>query len=304
MKLYARDFAGYRGTPPNPEWPGAARVAVSVVVNFEEGAELAISQGDERNEASYEVTREVVDHADPCMEFHYEYGTRAGYWRIMEVLDRHGVKATVSSCGRAVEQSPWLVRDAHKRGHEVACHGWRWEQHYFMTEDEERAVIGRTVAEITAACGERPVGWHTKSTPSNNTRRLLVEEFGFLYDSDAYNDDLPYFVDINGRRHVVVPYAFDTNDMRFHFGNDPMKVGDDFAQYVTDAFEWLWKEGEKAPKMMSIGIHLRRTGRPGRIGGLDRLLGQIREHGSVWFARRRDIAEHWIARFDAASLAQ
>lgn len=297
--MYARDFLGYGGRPPHPEWPGGARVAVSVVVNFEEGAELALSQGDERNEPTYEVSREIEGYPDPCMESHYEYGTRAAYWRIMDVLDRHGVKATVSSCGRAVSISPWLVRDAHGRGHEISCHGWRWEQHYFMKETEERAAIGRTVEAISAACGERPVGWHTKSTPSLNTRRLLAEEFGFLYDSDAYNDDLPYFVSVNGRRHVVIPYAFDSNDMRFHFGNDPMKVGDDLAQYVIDAFEWLWNEGERAPKMMSIGIHLRRTGRPGRIGGLDRMLARMRERGAVWFARRRDIAGHWIARFGA-----
>jgi peptidoglycan/xylan/chitin deacetylase (PgdA/CDA1 family) len=295
-----RDFRGYGGRPPHPQWPGGARVAVSVVLNFEEGAELTISGGDERNEPTHEVVAEVQGFPDPCMESHYEYGTRAAYWRIMDVLERHGVTCTVSSCGRAVAASPWLVQDAHRRGHEISCHGWRWEQHYHMGIDEERSAIGKTVEAITAATGVRPVGWHTKSASSVNTRRLLAREFDFLYDSDAYNDDLPYFVDVEGHRHLVIPYSFDTNDMRFLYGNDRVKLGTEFSAYVIDAFEWLWREGASAPKMMSIGVHLRRTGRPGRIGGLDRVLEHMRERGGVWFAPRRDIARHWIDRFGAS----
>ena len=220
---------------------------MSLVVNVEEGAELTLSAGDERNESRYEVVDEVVGAVDPCMESHFEYGTRAGYWRIMALLARFGVPATVSACARALEQSPWLARDALARGHEIACHGYRWESHAGMSEPVERAVIARAVETITRVAGVRPVGWHTRSASSVNTRRLLVEEGGFRYDSDAYDDDLPYLVQVGGRPHVVIPYSFDTNDMRFQAGGG-FTLARDFAAYVTDAFDWLWREGESAPK--------------------------------------------------------
>ena len=186
-----RDLAGYRGKPPDPRWPGGARVAVSLVVNFEEGGEFAVSDGDPVNEGIYEATHRL-EGPDPCVESHFEYGTRAAWWRIMDLFDTYGVKVTVSSCGRAVERSPELARDAVARGHEVSAHGWRWESHAGMGEAAERQAIARTVAAIEQATGQRPLGWHTRSATSLNTRRLLVEDGGFLYDSDAYNDDLPY----------------------------------------------------------------------------------------------------------------
>ena len=195
----------------------AARVvAVSLVLNFEEGGEFTVSEGDAVNEGIYEVDHRL-DGPDPCVESHFEYGTRAAWWRIMDLFDVHGVKVTVSSCGRAVERSPDLARDAVSRGHEVSAHGWRWESHAGMDEADERRVIARTVAAIEHATGQRPLGWHTRSATSLNTRRLLVEEGGFLYDSDAYNDDLPYDVSIAGQassrdplrirhqRHAVLP---------------------------------------------------------------------------------------------------
>ncbi len=299
-KLYERNFIGYHGNPPHPQWPDKARVAVSFVVNFEEGAELTISGGDERNESSYETIAEIVGYPDPCMESHYEYSTRAAYWRVMSVFAEFGIPVTLSACGKAVATSPWLAQDAVKRGHEVACHGWRWEQHYHMGVEEERSAISKTVEAIEEATGIRPVGWHTRSTPSVNTRRLLVEEFDFEYDSDAYNDDLPYFLQFGNRSHVVVPYAFDTNDMRFQFGNEHFKRATDFSFYINDAFDWLWEEGEMAPKMMSIGLHLRRIGRPGRIGGLHNILSHMTGRGQTWFARRRDIARHWRQTFPDA----
>ena len=288
-----RDFRGYGGTPPDPRWPGQARLAVSLVLNVEEGAELSRSMGDERNEGRYEVVDEVVGAVDPCMESHFEYGTRAGYWRLMALLEGFGVPATVSACARALEQSPWLARDALGRGHEVACHGYRWETHAAMPEEVERDVIARSVETITRVAGVRPVGWHTRSASSVNTRRLLVEEGGFLYDSDAYDDDLPYLVEVGGRPHVVLPYSFDTNDMRFQGGG--FTLARDFATYVTDAFDWLWREGATAPKMLSIGLHLRIIGRPGRIAGLEQVLAHVTGREGVWTARRADIARHWRA---------
>jgi peptidoglycan/xylan/chitin deacetylase (PgdA/CDA1 family) len=192
-----------------------------------------------------------------------------------------------------------LAVDAGQRGHEIAAHGYRWERHANMTEGEERAVIARTVRAITAAAGTRPLGWHTRSAPSPRTRALLVED-GFLYDSDAYNDDLPFFVDVDGRRHVVVPYSFDTNDMHFHQGRQRFVTARDFTEYVSDAFDALWREGASSPKMLSVGLHLRMIGRPGRIAGLERVLEHMRDRGAVWFARRDAIARHWIARFGAS----
>lgn len=290
-----RDLRGYGDAPPDPEWPGGARVAVSLVVNVEEGAELSLGDGDERNERVYEVVEEVVGAADPCMESHFAYGTRAGYWRIARVLERHGVTATLNACSRALERSPWLARDACARGFEIACHSYRWERHAGMEEAEERRVIERSVAAIRAAAGVRPVGWHTRSAATVNTRRLLVEEGGFLYDSDAYDDDLPYVEQVAGRPHVVLPYAFDTNDMRFQGGGQFVHA-EDFARYCGDAYDALWREGESRPAMLSVGLHLRLIGRPGRIAGLERFLEHVEARGGAWFAQRRQIATHWRRR--------
>ncbi|HTZ66717.1 MAG TPA: polysaccharide deacetylase family protein [Roseiarcus sp.] len=271
---------------------------MSFVVNFEEGGEYAVSDGDDRNEAVHEVEHRVVGLPDPGLDSHFEYGTRAGWWRIADVLGRHDVKATVSACGRAVERLPRLAQDANRRGHEIAAHGWRWESHAGMSEDDERQRIAWTVAAIAKATGVRPVGWHTRAPASSNTRRLLVEEGGFLYDSDAYNDDLPYTLAYGPRRHVVMPYAFDTNDMQFQTTNR-FRGASDFADYVLEAFEWLYREGLQAPKMMSIGLHLRVIGRPGRIGALERILSTMRARDDVWIARRDEIARHWLARMTA-----
>jgi peptidoglycan/xylan/chitin deacetylase (PgdA/CDA1 family) len=289
-----RDFLGYAGAPPDPRWPGGAKVAVSFVINFEEGAEFSVSEGDAVNEGVYEVDHRL-DGPDPCIESHFEYGARAGWWRIMDLFDAHGVKATVSACGRAVERSPALARDAVRRGHEVAAHGWRWESHAGMVEADERKAIARTVAAIASATGARPLGWHTRSAASQNTRRLLAEEGGFLYDCDAYNDDLPYFVEASGRRHLVMPYAFDTNDM--HFQHTQRFRGSDFADYIIGAYDWLVREGARAPKMMSVGLHLRMIGRPGRIGALETILRHVTQGNSAWIAPRVAIARHWRETF-------
>jgi allantoinase len=290
-----RDFFGYGSRPPRADWPGDARVAVSLVLNVEEGAELSIADGDERNEKVYEVVDEVEGIPDPCLESHFGYGTRAGYWRIIRVLERFGVPVTINACARALERSPWLAEDVLARGHEISCHGYRWERLAAMREEDERRLIARSVAVIQQAPGVRPIGWHTRSAASINTRRLLVEEGGFLYDSDAYDDDLPYIVVVDGRDHVVLPYAFDTNDMRFQ-GGGLFVHADDFARYCNDAYDALWREGQERPTMMSVGLHLRLIGRPGRIAGLERFLEHVHNTGGAWFARRMDIAHHWRAR--------
>jgi peptidoglycan/xylan/chitin deacetylase (PgdA/CDA1 family) len=300
MNGWTRDFRGYGGEPPHPRWPGDARVALSFVVNFEEGAELAVADGDERNEKAYEIIEEVEGGIDPCMMSHYEYATRAGYWRIMDVLAAHGAQVTVSTCGRAAERSPALMRDAVARGHEISCHGYRWERHAHMSEEAERRDIARTFDAVRDASGRDPVGWHTRSAPSVNTRRLLVEHGGFLYDSDAYNDDLPYFVSGHGRPHLVIPYAFDTNDMRFGPGGGFVQASD-FATYCIGAFDRLWREGDAGrPKLMSVGLHLRLIGRPARIGGLEAFLDHVNRKGGAWICRRADVARHWREVFGEA----
>jgi peptidoglycan/xylan/chitin deacetylase (PgdA/CDA1 family) len=225
---------------------------------------------------------------------HFDYGTRAGYWRIVRVLAQHGITCTLNACAEALEMSPWLAKDALERGYEIACHGYRWESHVHMSEAEERQRIARAVETIRRATGVRPVGWHTRCPHTPNTRRLLVEEGGFLYDSDAYDDDLPRIETMSGRRHVVLPYSLDTNDMRFQRPEAGFVTAEDFAIYVNDAFDWLWKEGETAPKMMTVGLHLRTIGRPARIAGLDRVLRHMLGTGKVWFARRDEIARHWL----------
>jgi allantoinase len=287
-----RDFAGYRGSPPPIRWPHGRQLAVSIVVNVEEGAELSIGMGDESNEFIYEAVERVEGVRDLCMESHYEYGTRAGWPRIRELLRQYGVAATLNANGRALAISPWLAQEAVSDGHEVSCHGWRWERQVYMDETTERRHMVQAVTAIEAAAGAPPVGWHTRSAPSVATRQLLVEHGGFLYDSNAYNDDLPYMVSCGGRPHVVLPYAFDTNDMRF-FNHGGFVHGDDFARYCIDAFDRLYREGAQQPRMLSIGLHLRIIGRPARIGGLERLLAHVAGHPGAWFARRDEIAHAW-----------
>ncbi|MEM8760114.1 MAG: polysaccharide deacetylase family protein [Pseudomonadota bacterium] len=292
--MNGRDFDGYRRGVPQISWPGGARLAVSVVVNVEEGAELALSAGDEKNEHVYEATEAVEGVPDLCMESHFEYGPRAGWPRIREALCARGARATINACGRAVLATPWLIEDAVADGHEISAHGWRWERHVHMDESAERRAISRTVDAITQVTGTRPVGWHTRSATSPRTRDLLIEEGGFLYDSNAYNDDLPYTVETVRGPHVVLPYAFDTNDMRFLNGGGFI-LAEDFSRYVIAALNRLHAEGAAAPRMLSIGLHTRIIGRPARIGGLEAVLDHALALGDVWFATRAEIATVWRA---------
>jgi peptidoglycan/xylan/chitin deacetylase (PgdA/CDA1 family) len=282
---------GYAGRYPAVAWPGGARVAVSFVLNVEEGAQFALSHGDERNEPVHEVKRELTGVPDLNMTSHFAYGARAGYWRITHLLHAAGAGLTLNVCGRALEATPWVGADARARGFEITAHGWRWEAHSGMDEATERTTIARTVAAIERHWGERPRGWHTRASASPNTRRLLVEA-GFEYDSDAYDDDCPHYVAVDGRPHLVLPYAFDTNDMRF-FDSHAFVQADDFARYVCAAYDTLWAEGAAAPRMMSIGLHSRIIGRPARIGALTQILDHLRVRGGAWLARRGDIARHW-----------
>lgn len=292
LPVHDRDFIGHAGESPIAFWPNGARMAVSLVVNVEEGAELSLGMGDGTNEHVYEAVERVEGVRDLCMESHFEYGTRAGWPRLRRLLAERRVSATMNASARALSVSPWLARQIVEDGHEICAHGWRWERHANLAEDEERAVIARAHEAIREASGVAPVGWHTRSATSPNTRRLLLEHGGFMYDSNAYNDDLPYIDASGGTDHVVVPYAFDTNDMRF-LNNGGFVHGDDFARYCIDAFERLYAESAYGARMLSIGLHLRIIGRPARIGGLERFLDHLSGRDGVWLTRRDHIASAW-----------
>lgn len=294
MAWRERDFVGYGGKPPVVEWPDGKRVAVSICMNYEEGAEQSIAFGDPAEEILGEWggylfppgVRNVTN------ESFVEYGSRSGVWRLLDVLDRHGVKATFFACAIAFERNPVVARAVTERGHEVCSHGYRWESVDHMTREEERERILAAIRSFESTAGVRPCGWYGRNGLGPNSRDLLVE-LGFLYDSNEYNDDLPYFVETGGGRHLIVPYTGDVNDV--HFWIAPGFVtADHFATYLRDTLDCLLAEGRTAPKMMSVGLHMRIAGRPGRAVGLERFLEYARSKPEVWFARRDEIARWWI----------
>ena len=292
---YPRDLIGYGAKAPDPKWPGGARLALQIVMNYEEGGERSILHGDDVAEA---FLQEVVG-MQPLkgvrnmqVESMYEYGTRVGFWRLMRLFAERDVKISVFAVGMALERHPQAAAALVEAGHEVVSHGWRWIDYQFVGEDEEREHIRLAVESLTKATGSRPLGWYTGRL-SPNTRRLVVEAGGFLYDSDAYNDDLPYWVRVAGKPHLVIPYTLDNNDMKFGMPQG-FNTGDDFFTYLRDAFDVLYAEGATAPKMMSVGLHMRLAGRPGRFAALRRFLDHVQRHRDVWICRRIDIAHHWI----------
>jgi allantoinase len=282
-----------RRIPVGFRWPNGAGLAVSLVVNVEEGAELSVERGDERNESVYEVTEEVVGAPDPCMESHFAYGAGPGWRRVREALVDRGAPATMSVCGRAALTHPHMVREAVADGHEIAAHGWRWERHAGMSEEHEREVIARTYTALRDIGGVPVEGWHTRSATTPATRRLLIEHGAFRYDSNAYDDDVPRVVRTDTGAHVVLPYAFDTNDMRFT-GRGDFVHADDFVRYCRDAVDRLAQEAVAGPRMLTIGLHPRIIGRPARIDALERVLDDLVGRDDVWLARRRDIAASWL----------
>ncbi|HAC69533.1 MAG TPA: allantoinase PuuE [Pseudomonas sp.] len=293
---YPRDLIGYGAQPPHPRWPGDARIALSFVLNYEEGGERNILHGDKESEAFLSemvAAQPLPGVRNMSMESLYEYGSRAGVWRILELFAKHQVPLTVFAVAMAAERHPEVIRAMVQAGHEICSHGYRWIDYQYMDEAEERAHLQRAIEILTELTGERPLGWYTGRT-GPNTRRLVMEEGGFLYDSDTYDDDLPYWEPTApaGKPHLVIPYTLDTNDMRFTQVQG-FHTAEQFFQYLKDAFDTLYEEGATAPKMLSIGLHCRLIGRPGRLVGLKRFLEYAQSHERVWFARRVDIARHW-----------
>jgi len=291
-----RDLIGYADTPPDPQWPGGARLAVNFVMNYEEGSEPSIGDGEPRSErglTEMPLPDPDMTGRDLAAEGMFAYGSRVGFWRLMRLFAERNLPMTVFGCALALERNPRAAAAITAAGHDICCHGWRWVKHYAMDEATEREHIAKAIASLRATMGDRPLGWYCRSAPSINTRRLLVEEGGFLYDSDAYDDELPYWVSVSGKPHLVVPYTLTNNDTKFQ--NASIGTGAAFFEYLRDAFDLLYREGATTPRMMSIGMHNRILGHPARAAGLERFLDHVANHPRVWIARRMDIARHWAA---------
>jgi allantoinase len=296
VTTYPRDLVGYGPDPPDPRWPGGARLALQIVMNYEEGGERSILHGDAHAEAFLgEVvgTEPLAGVRNVQMESIYEYGSRVGLWRLLRLFAERRVPISVFAVAMALERHPAAARAIVEAGHEIVSHGWRWIDYQFVEETVEQEHIRLAVDALTRLTGSRPLGWYTGRL-GPNTRRLVVEEGGFLYDADAYNDDLPYWVVVSGRPHLVVPYTLDNNDMKFG-AYQGFNSGDQFFAYLRDAFDVLYAEGAERPRMMSVGLHTRLVGRPGRFAALQRFLDHVQKHSDVWICRRIDIARHWIA---------
>ena len=296
---YPRDLRGYAGHPPQPKWPGNARIAVQFVLNIEEGSESCVLHGDPQSETFLSEIVGAQSFADRhmSMESMYEYGSRAGVWRILDEFQRRDLPLTAFAVAMALERCPEITQALVARNHEIASHGWRWLHYQNVPADLEREHLQRAVQLITRLTGAAPLGWYT-GRDSPNTRRLVVEQGGFLYDSDYYGDDLPLWSAVETRDgtrqpHLIVPYTLDANDMRFSSPGG-FNSGEQFFAYLRDTFDVLYAEGETAPKMMSVGLHARLIGRPGRFRALQRFLDHIETHDRVWVARRVDIARHWV----------
>ena len=297
---YPRDMTGFGATPVQARWPGQARIALQFVLNYEEGAENSVLHGDAGSEQflSEMFNPPSYPQRHLSMESIYEYGSRAGVWRILREFEKRALPLTVFGVGMALQRHPDLLQAFQQLGHEIACHGWRWINYQNVDEATERAHMARAMDVITQLSGERPVGWYT-GRDSPNTRRLLADYGGFEYDSDYYGDDLPFWMRVRKTDgdvvpQLIVPYTLDCNDMRFALPQG-YSHADAFYQYLKDSFDVLYAEGLDAPRMMSVGMHCRLLGRPGRITPLQRFLDYIEQFDRVWVCRRVDIARHWTA---------
>ena len=291
---YPRDLIGYGRTPPHPHWPNDAQLALQFVINYEEGGENCILHGDAASEAFLSETvgaSPLLGVRNLNMESMYEYGSRAGFWRLHRLFTQRQIPITVYAVAMALERNPAAAAAMVEAGWEVASHGYRWIDYQYIDEETERAHIHKAIEIHARVTGDRPWGFY-QGRLSPNTRRLVVEEGGFLYDADSYADDLPYWVYEYGRPHLVIPYTLDNNDMRFATYQG-FNSGEQFFAYLRDAFDVLYKEGEAVPKMMSVGLHCRLAGKPGRVAALARFLDYVQNHNKVWICRRVEIARHW-----------
>lgn len=299
-----RNYTGYGENPPHPHWPGGAKLALQIVLNYEEGGENCVLNGDAASETflSEIINAPRIEGARHIsMESLYEYGSRAGVWRLLRLFQKYKIPVTVFAVALALEKYPDMAKSFLRGGHEICSHGYRWINYQDIDEATERDHMHRAIDIIRHLTGARPLGWYTGRT-SPNTRRLVAEEGGFLYDSDDYSDDLPFWDHASGRPQLVIPYTLDANDMRFATAQG-FNTGEQFYTYLKDTFDTLYAEGKTAPKMMSVGLHCRLSGRPGRIAGLERFLQYVTQHQDVWICRRIDIARHWHEHHPAGVLS-
>jgi peptidoglycan/xylan/chitin deacetylase (PgdA/CDA1 family) len=288
----ARDFVGYGKSPPQARWPGDARLALNIVINYEEGSEMSFADGDGQTESGLtEGGAGGFDGRDLAAESMFEYGSRVGIWRVLRLLEERGMPATVFATALALERNPAVAQAIREADFDVCSHGRRWIRAQHLSLEQEAMEIRSAYESITRSIGKPPVGWYCRYAPTINTRRLLVEHGGFAYDSDAYNDELPYWTLVQGRDHLVIPYSLANNDGKFSRGS--MATANDFFEFLRDSFDMLYQEGADAPKMMSVGLHLRLIGHPGRAIGLARFLDYVAGKPDVWICRRLDVAEHW-----------
>jgi len=307
---YPRDLVGYGRRPPHAAWPGGGRIALQFVLNHEEGGENSVLDGDPASETflSEIIGAQPYPMRHMSMESLFEYGSRAGLWRVLRAFEGRRLPLTIFAVARALQRHPEAVAAYRELGHEIAAHGLRWISYQQVDEATERAHLAEATAALSELTGSAPLGWYT-GRDSPNTRRLVVEHGGYIYDADSYGDDLPYWTRLGSIPHLVVPYALDTNDMRFA-ALQGFNSGTQFFDYLRDSFDTLYREGDPQgldrPKMLSIGLHARLCGRPGRIAALERFLDYVGRHDKVWICRRIDIARHWIATHpcNVASAAQ
>ena len=299
LENYPRDMVGYADKPINPKWPNNEKIAVQFVLNYEEGSENSVLHGDKASEVflSEIIGAEAFSNRHKSMESLYEYGSRVGVWRILELFKSFNIPVTIFAVAMAVARNPKLAEYLALHDYDICSHGYRWLSYQNIPEDMEREHLYKSIEILEKMIGKRPLGWYT-GRDSENTRKLVVEEGGFLYDSDAYNDDLPYFAKDVAKdiEHLVIPYTLDTNDMRFTTPQG-FNSGEQFYTYLKDSFDALYLEGNTSPKMMSIGMHCRIIGRPGRIMAMRRFLEYVSNFDDVWFCKREDIAKHWIENF-------
>ena len=292
---YPRDMYGYGSNPPQANWPDNAQLALQIILAYEEGSENCILHGDTSSESFISDmigAQPLKGVRNLSMESLYEYGTRVGFWRILKLLTDLNIQTTVLANSYALERYPEHAQALVEGGHEIASHGHRWIDYQYVGEVAEREHMQQAIEIIERLVGQRPLGWYTGRV-SENTLKLVVEEGGFLYDADTYADDLPYWVKVNGKDHLRIPYTLEANDMRF-VALQGFNSGDQYFTYLKDTFDVLYREGEETPRMMSMGMHLRIVGRPGRFAALQRFLDYVMNHDKVWITPRVDIARHWI----------
>jgi len=294
VEQYDRDLIGYGATPPDPKWPNGARLALNFVINVEEGSEPSVQDGEGFTEIQHTEAfgrQQGLEGRDLAGEGMFEYGSRVGIWRLLRMFQERNLPLTLFACAVALERNPPLAEAIRQTGYDVCSHGWRWIKHYQLSETEEREQIAKAIASLEQTTGQRPLGWYCRYGPSLNTRRLILEHGGFLYDSDYYGDELPFWKTVDGQPHLVVPYSLTNNDGKYAGW---MGTSDDWFSFIRDAFDILYEEGKTQPKMMSVGLHPRLIGHPARAMGLKRFLDYVATKPDVWITRRIDIANHWI----------